>query len=572
MTPHPILSNRIARFDAFEVDLPAGHLRRHGIRLKLGDQSFRVLEFLMERAGEVVTREELRRRLWPENVHLDFDNGLNTAIARLREALGDVAERPRYIERLPKRGYRFIGTLAAAPSRPRLVVLPFLNLTGDPGQEYFSDAVTEEIIGLLANLAPEKLAVIARTTAMRYKGTRKDVRRIAAELHVDYLVEGSVVRNQQIVANVQLIRASDETHISSHRLAADPRDVCSLEIKAAQAIAEQFGILRAPVGRRGAVDAESLDQFMRGQYYLAKGTPDQLAMAKHHLQLAILRDPSFALAYDALAETYYYEAYDGFVPPLEALPQGICYALRALEIDNTLAETHALMAEYRKSLDFDWPEVSRELARALELNPASPAVRIRHATTGLMPHGRTEEAIAELQLALETDPLNVFARIWFSVMLLLDHRFEEALEQARILLQFDREMHWGHHMVGSCCRQLGRMEEAVAAHRRAVEYSGDLPLHLGWLGHTLGLSGKHGEARALLERLLTRASHVFVSPASIAWIYLGLGELNDFYKWCNLAVDARDGMIMAIKCYPYLDHVRDDSRYIAVLRRMNLEP
>lgn len=243
------------------------------------------------------------------------------------------------------------------------MVLPFLNLTGDPGQEYFSDAVTEEVIGLLANLAPEQLAVIARTTAMRYKGTRKDVRRIARELHVDYVVEGSVLRNQEIVANVQLIRASDETHVCSHRFVADPRDVYSLEIKAAQAIGEQFGIMRSPAaGRRVVSDAESLDQFMRGQYYLAKGTPDQIAMAKEHLQLAILRDPNLALAYDALAEAYYYEAYDGFVPPLEALPKGICYALRALEIDNTLAETHALMAEYRKSLDFDWPEVTRELA------------------------------------------------------------------------------------------------------------------------------------------------------------------------------------------------------------------
>lgn len=189
-----------------------------------------------------------------------------------------------------------------------------------------------------------------------------------------------------------------------------------------------------------------------------------------------------------------------------------------------------------------------------------------------MPRGRTREAITELEFALETDPLNVFARLWLSVMFLLHHRYEDALEHARILLQFDREMHWGHHMVGSCCRQMGRMDEAIAAHRRAVEYSDDLPLHLGWLGHTLGLSGKHAEARVLLERLLARAAHVYVSPASIAWIYLGLGELTDFFKWCNLAVDSRDGMIMAIKCYPYLDHLRDDSRYLALLRRMNLEP
>ena len=174
---------RIVRFGNYEVDLPAGHLRKRGVKIRLREQSFEVLAILLEHAGEVVTREDLRRRLWPEDVFVDFDNNLNTAIARLREALNDSAEHPRFIETLPKRGYRFIASVSkpAAP-RARLVVLPFANLSGDPAQEYFSDAMTEEIIGQLAGLAPEHLAVIARTTAMHYKGSQKDIARDRARV------------------------------------------------------------------------------------------------------------------------------------------------------------------------------------------------------------------------------------------------------------------------------------------------------------------------------------------------------------------------------------------------------
>lgn len=197
----------LVRFGYYEVDLCAGQLLRHGMKVRLRDQSFQVLAALLEHPGEVVTREELRRRLWHEEVFVDFDNNLNAAVGHLREALNDSADDPHFIETLPKRGYRFLGTvsepplsLPAAPlKRARLVVLPFLNLSGDSAQEYFSDAMTDEVITELAAWAPEQLAVIARTTAMRYKGCRKDVSRIARELSVDYVVEGGVRRNHERV-------------------------------------------------------------------------------------------------------------------------------------------------------------------------------------------------------------------------------------------------------------------------------------------------------------------------------------------------------------------------------------
>ncbi len=218
--------SRIVRFDCYEVDLDAGQLRRRGERIKLREQSFQVLAALLEHPRAVVTREDLRHRLWRDDVFVDFENNLNAVISRLREALNDTAEHPRFIETVPKRGYRFLATVSApahvaqtAPQRrAKLVVLPFVNLSGDPAQDYVSDGMTDEVITALASLAPVQLAVIARTTAMLYKASRKDVAQIGRELGVDYLVEGAI-RNvgDQVAVNVQLIRTDDQTHLFARR-------------------------------------------------------------------------------------------------------------------------------------------------------------------------------------------------------------------------------------------------------------------------------------------------------------------------------------------------------------------
>lgn len=224
-------------FDCFEVDLSGGQVRKRGARIGLRDQPFKVLAALLEHPGQVVTREDLRRRLWPDDVVVDFDNGLNIAIARLRTALGDSAERPRFIETLPKRGYRFIGAVsprrmppqAGTAGRPRLVVLPFLNLSGDPVEDFVSDAATDEIITELAALAPDHLGVIARTTAMRYKRARKDVAQCRRELNVDYVVDGGVHRTgDRLSITVQLVRAVDQTHLFARSYEAGVAEVFEL--------------------------------------------------------------------------------------------------------------------------------------------------------------------------------------------------------------------------------------------------------------------------------------------------------------------------------------------------------
>ncbi len=583
---------KVLRFEGFEVDLAAGQLRKGGTRISLREKSFQVLASLLEHPGQVFTREELRRRLWPDDVFVDFDNNLNTAIARLREALGDSADHPRFIETLPKHGYRFLANVYEAARAPepgpvpriRLVVLPFVNLSGDPAQEYFSDAMTDEIITEIAGLAPEQLAVIARTTAMHYKGSHKDVARIGRELGVDYVVEGGVRRaSDRIAINAQLIRAKDQTHIWAQRYDAELSDIFKMQGRVAHAIAAQIGITpianRLRVGdavsgrlrRKPTEDLAAYNEYIQGRYHLSKLTPEAFAKARQHFEEAIARDPNFALAYDSLAEIYWWLGYFGFMRPIDAFSTGVLYAVRALEIDNTLAETHALLAQYHKQLDYNWPEVEREMARALALNPTSPVVRARYALNFLMPHGRLEAAVAELEAALEFDPLSTYTRTPLAIMLLLWHRYDRAIAEARRLLELDPSAYWGHLVIGSCYRELRMFDEAIAANRRAVELSGNSAAMLGWLGLSLGLSGKKTEARALLKRLHGMAAQAYVPPTSFAWIHLGLGEIDSAFEWLDRAIDARDQFMMAIKSYAFFDPIRADPRFAALLRKMHLE-
>ena len=582
----------LVRFDCYEVDLAAGQVYKRGARLRLADQPFRVLAFLLEHPGQVVTREDLRRRLWPDNVSVDFDNVLNTAVARLRDTLGDSAERPRFIETLPKRGYRFIAAVSqppttaepALPPRSRLLVLPFVNVSGDPAQEYFSDAMTGEIITELAALAPGALALIARTTAMHYKGSNESIAHIGRELGVDYVVEGGVRRtSDRIAVSVTLVRASNQMHVFASRYDVELREMFDVQRSIARDIAEHIDVgpiaeaarpTLAVTTRRKTTPArnrDAYDEYVRGRHHLASLTPEAFAMARQHFEEAIAHDPEFALAYDALAEIYWYLGYVGYLSPHDAFSAGVLYAMRALEIDNTLGEPAAMLALYHKQVDYNWPEVNRAMARALELSPSSPIVRTRHAFNALMPQGQLEAAVEELQRALEQDPASAFIRSHLAIVLVLWRRWDKAMDQARMVLELEPKAYIAHLVRSVCYRERRRPEEAIAAQRLATELSGGSAAMLGWLGLMLAIGGKSADARSLLHQLHGRAANAYVPPASVAWIHLGLGEIDDAFEWLDRAVEAHDQLIMPIKSYAILDPIRADPRFLALLRKMHLD-
>jgi len=575
------------RFDCYEVDLTSGQLYKRGMKLSVREKSFEVLAALLERPGELVTREELKRRLWSDDVFVDFDNNLNTAIGRLREVLNDSAERPRFIETLPKRGYRFIGELsaplAASPDvRARLVVLPFINLTGNSTEDYFSDAMTDGIITALAGVAPNELAVIARTTSMHYKGSHKDAARIARELGVDYIVEGSVrCYNDEVAMNVQLIRAADQSHLYARRYDGLLHEIFDVQASIVQGLAEHIPAIaekkRANLAvteyapKRPTEDDAAYTLYLQGRYHMSKENPAGFMHARECFEQAITRDPKFALAFDALAELCWWAGFYGFVPPREAFSAGLSAAHRALEIDDSLAETHALLGAFRKELDYNWAEVDREMTQALQLNPLSGIARFRRALSGLMPHGRLDEAIAELEAILEYDPLSIMVRVWLAVMCWLGRRYERSVKEIGRVIELDPTNMMGFLALGQALCMQSKYGEAIAALRRADELSGGSPMVLGWLGLALAQSGNFSEARVLLNRLHGIAAQAYVPGTSYAWIHLGLGEIDEAFVWMERAINERDPMMVPIKSYEFLDSLRGLPRFAGLVRAMNLE-
>ncbi|MGE5360680.1 MAG: winged helix-turn-helix domain-containing tetratricopeptide repeat protein [Bacteroidales bacterium] len=574
----------MVRFDCFEVDLDGGQIYKRGARLHLREQPFRVLAALLGCPGSVVTREDLRRRLWPDGVFVDFDGLLNTAVATVREVLGDSAAHPRFIETLPKHGYRFIVPVSpplsdersAAARKPRLLVLPFVNSTGDAGQDYLSDATTEEIITALAGLAPDMLAVIARTTAMHYKGSQKHVAAIAREVSVDYIVEGALLRAGGAVAlTAQLIRASDQSHVWAKRYESTPSGLFNVHSAIAQEIGKHLGIARpeqAADRRKPTADLVAYKLYLEGLHDLSTSTATSLADAKLCFEKAIVRDPQFALAYDALAELHWYLSFLGFAAPSEVSAAGMFYALRALEIDNNLAETHALLAMFRADIGCDKSEIKRALERARQFNPSSPLVKLRCALAWLMPTGRLQEAIAEVESALESDPFSMYTRAWFGCFLWLSRQYDRAIEQAHLMVEIEPDNYLGHWHLGMYCCDKGAFDESIAAHRMAVELSGGSMLTLGWFGLALGKGGRTTEAREVLDRLHAAVGEMYVQPTSFAWTYLGLGAVDDAFVWMDRAADGHDRMLVPVQAYPFLDPLRTDPRYAALLAKMRMRP
>jgi len=467
-----------------------------------------------------------------------------------------------------------IGLSAPVPAIPAIAVLPFKNMSEDKDDEYFSDGLTEEVINALTKISG--LRVTARTSSFAFRGKDQDIREIGTRLAVDKILEGSVRRaGNRIRVTAQLINVSDACHLWSERYDREVTDVFAIQDEISQVIADK---LRGGLGqerrtlRRPTENLEAYNLYLQGRYHLSKWTPEGFAKARQCLEQAVAQDPNFALAYDALSEYYWYLGFFGFVPPREAFSTGIWAALRALEIDDTLADTHALVGMYRKELDYNWPEVRREMKRAMELNPASPNVRLRNALSGLMPLGRLKESVEELKFVIESDPLSLFNRWWLGIMHYLAGEIHHAQEQAQFMIELDPSYYIGHWARGIFCLASEIQSEAIAELRKAVALSGGVPLMLGWLGLALAIAGEAEEANALRERLSEISKTAYVPPSCFAWIYLGLGNVDEAFTWMDRAIDGRDPMIMPIKSFPFLDPLRADPRFHALLRKMNLEP
>jgi TolB-like protein len=576
-------TSRFARFGPFEVDLRAGELRKHGVKIKLREQSFQILALLLEHPCEVVTREDLRARLWPNGVIVDFENNLNSAVTRLREALGDSTEKPRYIETLPRRGYRFVAPvsrdrLGSGESRPgsvRLAVLPFDNLSGDPAQEYFSDGMTEEVITELARLAPGRLGVIARTSAMRYKGSRKDVTRIGRDLDVDYVVEGSVRRaDNRLRISAQLIRVDEQVHRWAQSYDSELRDALQLQRDIALAVARQIDANLAlgsvpRLQRAYILDPQAYNTYLLGLHQFSRASPSSFKRADDLFRLAIERDPRFAPVHAKLAMTNSLSAFFGYAPHSEAFPQAETAARKALEIDGSLTEALSALATVQWFHHWKLAECDRLLEHAVGLNPNDPTA---HWTMAMFQGSMKEDhrrAATEASLALSLDPLSIAIRSMTCWLPYWAREFDRAIAEARATLELDENAVQALYVLGTAARAKGDFDTAIPALEQSADKFAD-PFSLAYLGMTYGLAGKRDQAHAVVNRLESVCGPHSVPAIFPAFIHAGLGENCVAIDHIEKAFEEHDAFVLWIGVSPDWDILRCEPRFQDLLLRLDL--
>ena len=469
-----------------------------------------------------------------------------------------------------------IEACLASPARQEsnsVAVLPFANMSGAKEDDYLCEGLAEEIINLLTRIPG--LRVIARTSSFVVGRLGLDVREAGARLGVENILEGSVRRaGSRVRVTAQLVSTCDGSHLWSERYDREFTDLLALEDDVAATIAERLrgGLAREPgEHRRREVGREAYTAFLEGRHHFARGTPEALVKAAECYGRAIDRDPGFALAHDSLAELHFFLGMFGFAPPRDAFSTSTWHTLRALELDHTLAETHALLGMLRKELDYNWVEVEREFRRALDLNPESPLVHLRYAMSGLLPHGRMAEAVAEVEGVVRLDPLSIQARWWLAVMALLGRDWDRVNEEAQHMIALAPDHFLGHWSLGMVLDAMGAGAEAVAALSKANKLSGGSPFTLGYLALACGRAGETEKARTLLGRAAERAKTGYVPPSTFAFAYIGLGDRDAAFDWLDRAIEGRDPLIIPIKTYYFLDPLRDDPRFRTLLRKMNLE-
>jgi TolB-like protein/DNA-binding winged helix-turn-helix (wHTH) protein len=539
---HPLI-----RFGVFELDLRASELRKKGVKVKLQDQPCQILAMLLEHPGEIVSREDLRNRLWQRDTFVDFDHSLNTAIMRLREVLGDSSENPIFIETLSRRGYRFIApveeiaaangsierlpgphsaphfavseTATVAPQDEQsanraphyvqistralagaalltatialvsllilryirkpsvssanseqiksLVVLPLEDLSGEKNQDYFADGMTDELIASLAKI--RQLRVTSRTSAMAYKGTHKPLSEIARDLHVDAVVEGTVLRaGNRVRITAELVQVSTDRHLWAETYESELGNVLTLQSQVASAIVNEIRINLTPEEQKRlatprVVNAQAYEDYLKGRYYWNKRSEEGLTKAVEYYQRAADKDPQYALAYAGLADCYDLlgSTIIGAIPSTDAAPKAKAAALKALAIDPSLVDAEITLASIKLNYDWDWQGAESSFKHTIELHPDQATAHQRYSLY-LTAMGRSQESLAEIKRAHDLDPLSLSINFSLAWRLYLARQYDQAIQQSRSTIDLDPNFVLAHLVLGQTYEQKGQFEMAIA--------------------------------------------------------------------------------------------------------------
>jgi TolB-like protein/DNA-binding winged helix-turn-helix (wHTH) protein/Tfp pilus assembly protein PilF len=623
----------IYRFGPYELRVRNREIYKYGIRVKLRPQPLQVLQALLEKPGDVVTREELRQRLWHGKIFVEFEHGLNTAMKELRGLLNDSADHPRYIETLPKLGYRIIvpvGTRLEAteedlPSpdlpahvapqgnrgswliplagsivliaaialyfqlsrshsrsqtsaaRAMLAVLPFENLTGDAGQDYFSDGLTEEMIGQLGRIDPQHLGIIARTSVMHYKHSQEPLQQIGRELGVQYVLEGSVRHDSgKVRISAQLIQMKDQTHLWSRQYDRELSSLLALQGEVAQEIADNVVLTlgdgrKLPAGPRKSTGSptsyEAFDLYLRGRYFWNKRTVEGFRQAADDFQQAIAKDPQYARAYAGLADTFGLISTWEMGPQSELMPKARAAAVRALELDESLAEAHTSLALITESYDYDWPTAEKEFRRAIQLDPSYATAHQWYAEF-LSWQGRFDEALAESEQARLLDPMSLIIATDHGAILYYARQYDRAIAQWRAVLEMDPDFSRAR-MIAFAYVEEDKLAEAM---NEAEHLHPDAsPWTYAIRAYVYGRCGRMTQAQQSFAKMQESIRHENWDPPWIFVLaYLGLNEKDKAITLLQEAYSEHSPEIVFLKVEPALDPLRSDPRFQDLLRRVGL--
>jgi len=533
-----------------------------------------LLILLVERASHLVSRPEIVERLWGSNVFIDAEAGVNTAIRKVRRALGESAERPSYIDTVPGKGYRFIAPVmsVAAARHVTIVVLPFANLSGDPSHEYLADGLTEETISALGQVDPDRLSVIGRTSTIRYKKTRKSLDEIARELGADYVVESSI-RGQdgRLRITSRLIRVEDQSLLWSAAYDRHSTDVLRLQRRLCRAIGDEIRVRLSPkriarLGRRQTHNSDAYDLYLRGRQAWNHLTPGTTQRAIEFFTRATAMDPDYGLAWSGLADAYTSGPITGDRRPSDVWQRAKDAARSALLAQPDLAEAQTSNGGLKFWLDWDWPGAEAALRRAIALD-GHYAYAFRMLGHVLSQTGRHHAARLALQRARELDPFYAMHHALSAQLAFQARDFEAALEHAQQSLAVDPDFWPGHHQLAQVQTQRGETDAALTAADTASRLSGGNSKPVSLQAYILATRGRDDAARSIVKALEEAATSQYVPPYAIALGYLGLQQADAMFQSLDRAYDARDVHLVFAPVDPKWDPYRGERRFQEVMNR-----
>ncbi len=614
---------------AFRLDLGRYELRRiDGVKVKIERQPMELLILLAEKKHQLVTREEVAARLWPAGISVETEPAINNAIRKIRTALRDSPECPAHLETVVGKGYRFIGDVEVIreeppplpPPAPRppapllsrisrakpalagiaivvlaggaflapilwrswrttglgtihsLAVLPLQNLSGDPAQNYLAEGIADELTTDLAKIG--SLRVISRTSTMRYAEHRPSTPQVAKELNVDAVIEGSIVRSgDRVRITAQLIDARRDAHLWAQSYERDLREIIELEDSVALDIATQVKASLSPETRRAftaryTVKPEAYEAYLRGRSEIGRQNQGAIRNSVQYFQQAIDLDPLYAAAYAGLGDSFSLMANYAVLAPKESFPRAEAAARKALELDPSSAEAHASLAFARHHFDWDWSGAEAGYRRALELSPGFSLAHLRYAEY-LSNAGRHEEALREINRARELDPLSVTIDSNVGRVLFYAWRYDDAIRELRTSLGLHPDRFYTRIYLGMALEQKRMYPQAIAEFERANALVGSDP-GVGY-AQALALAGQAADARQALRDHVEKPNDGGVLDwVFIAGVYTALGDRDGAFAWLARAEENRDFFLTYLNVDPFLDPLRSDARFAALLQRVGI--